>query len=182
MRKLALTLVPLFLAACSGEPTAPDPALPGLRSLPVPQSVSTAANAAFRDTYRIDLPFEWVLTPTDFPCLSETIHLFGSIQEHLVFVDSKGSIHLTVHQSTNNMTAIGLTTGDTYQFSGPLTFSASGSTSLGNELEFTFHNINHFVGPGRDSNIYLRTLVHVTRDATTGIPKVEVVKDDVLCH
>lgn len=177
MRKLALTLAPLFLLACSGEPTAP----PRISSLAVPQTVSMASNAAVRDTYRIDLPFEWVLTPSDFPCLSETIHLFGTIQEHLVFVDSKGSIHLTVHQSTNNMTAIGLTTGHTYQFSGPLTFSASGSTDLGNELEFTFHNINHFVGPGRDSNIYFRTLVHVTRDAT-GLPKVEVVKDDVLCH
>jgi hypothetical protein len=181
MRRLALTLVPLCLFACSGEPTAPDPTLLREGSLAVPQSVS-AANAAVRDTYRIDVPFEWVLTPTDFPCLSETIHLFGTIQEHLVFVDSKGSIHLTVHQSTNNMTAVGLTTGDTYQFSGPLTFSGSGSTSLGNELQFTFHNINHFVGPGRDSNIYFRTLVHVTRDATTGIPKVEVIKDDVLCH
>jgi hypothetical protein len=177
MRKLAPTLVPLLLFACSGESTAP----PTTRSLALPQSVSTASNAAVRDTYRIDLPFEWVLTPTDFPCLSETIHLFGTLQEHLVFVDSQGSIHLTVHQSTDNMTAIGLTTGDTYQFSGPLTFSASGSTSLGNELEFTFHNVNHFVGPGRDSNIFFRTLVHVTRDPT-GIPKVEVVKDDVLCH
>jgi hypothetical protein len=177
MRRLALTLVPLILLACSGESTAP----PTIRSLALPQSVSTASNAAVRDTYRIDLPFEWVLTPTDFPCLSETIHLFGTLQEHLVFVDSQGSIHLTVHQSTDNMTAIGLTTGDTYQFSGPLTFSASGSTSVGNELEFTFHNINHFVGPGPDSNIFFRTLVHVTRDPT-GIPKVEVVKDDVLCH
>ena len=53
---------------------------------------------------------------------------FGG-DEHVNFVDSKGSIHFTLHQTTKNTTAVGVTTGDRYAFSGPLTFSASGSTS-----------------------------------------------------
>ena len=179
MRKLAITIVPLFLFACSSEPTAPDPALSRVTS---PTVASTAANGAFRDTYRTDVPINWLLTPGEFPCLTEPIQVSGSFEEHLNFIESRGGIHLTVHQSTNNVTAIGVTTGDTYAFSGPLTFTASGSTALGQALEFTFHNINHLVGPGADSNIFFRTLVHVTRDATTGEPKVEVFKDEVLCH
>ena len=181
MRKLAITLVPLFFVACAGEPTAPDPTQLRVTSLTDAQSVSTAANGAVRDTYRIDVPIDWLLTPSRYPCLTEAIQVSGSFEEHLVFVDSRGSIHLTVHQSTNNVTAVGVTTGDTYQFSGPLTFTASGTTAIGQPLEFTFHNINHIVGSGANSNIYFRTLVHVTRDAT-GTVKTEVIKDDVLCH
>jgi hypothetical protein len=179
MRRLAMTLVPLFLVACTSEPTAPDAALSRVTS---PTVASMAANGAFRDTYRKDVPIDWLLTPSDFPCLTEPIQVSGSFEEHLNFIESQGGIHLTVHQSTNDVTAIGVTTGDRYAVSGPLTFTASGSTAQGQALEFTFHNINHFVGPGADSNIYFRTLVHVTRDATTGEPKVEVVKDEVLCH
>ena len=180
MRKLAITLVPLFLAACTGEPTSPDPTQ--LKVLSPPQTVSAASNAAFRDTYRIEFPVSWLLTPSEFPCLRESIQLDMTVEEYLNFVDSKGSIHLTLHQTTKNATAVGLTTGDRYAFSGPLTFTASGSTSQNDPLELTFHNINHFVGPGRDSNIYLRTLIHLTRDATTGEPTVEIFKDEVLCH
>jgi hypothetical protein len=179
MRKLAMTLVPLFLVACTSEPTAPDPELSRLTS---PTIASMAANGAFRDTYRIDVPINWLLTPSEFPCLTEPIQVSGSFEEHLNFIESQGGIHLTVHQSTNNVTAIGVTTGDRYAFSGPLTFTASGSTPIGQPLESTFHNINHIVGPGADSNFFFRTLVHVTRDATTGESKVEVLKDDVLCH
>jgi hypothetical protein len=182
MRRLALPLVPLFLLACTGESTAPDPTqLLGVSSRAAPQSVSRAAKGAYRETYRIDVPIDWLLTPAEFPCLSEPILVSGSFEEHLVFIESQGGIHLTVHQSTNNVTAVGQTTGATYAFSGPLTFTASGSTPLGTPLENTFHNINHIVGPGGLSNIYFRTLIHVTRDAT-GEPKVVVFRDDVLCH
>lgn len=180
MRKLAITLVPLFLAACTGEPTAPDPTQ--LKVMSPPQTMSAASNAAYRETFRNDFDISWLLTPAEFPCLSEAIQLDGTIEEFANFVDSKGSIHFTYHQTTKNMTVVGVTTGDRYAFSGPLTFSASGSTSQNEPLEQTYHNINHFVGPGADTNIYLRTLIHLTRDATTGEVKVEIFKDEVLCH
>jgi hypothetical protein len=142
-----------------------------------------AAAQADRSTYRIDVPLDWYLTPTEFPCLTETIHVTGTYQEFAQFVVSpNGQAHFTLHQTTNNLIAIGLTTGDTYQFSGPLTQSVSGSVNQPYVVEFTFHNINHFVGPGPDANIYLRTLTHVTFNPTTGVPKVEIAKDEVLCH
>jgi hypothetical protein len=173
MRKLAMNLALLTLAACAGEPSAPTSDA---------GSVLAAESGAYRETYRVDVPIDYVVSPSDYPCLSEPIHVFGSYEEHLVFVDSPGSIHLTVHQSTDNVSAVGLTTGDTYQVSGPLTYTASGQNADGVVVEFTFHNINHFVGPGRDSNIYFRTLVHVTRDPATGAPKVVVFMADVLCN
>ena len=79
MRTLALTLVPLLILACGQEPAAPDAALPGPRF---------AAQGAERFTYRVDIPTDWELTPTAFPCLTETIHVTGSFQEHLVAIVS----------------------------------------------------------------------------------------------
>lgn len=179
MQKLAISAALLLIVACTEEPNAPESPRPGNRSVPDGQQV-LAATGAQRDTYRRDIPFDWLLTPGEFPCLTEPIHAFGIIEEHLVFVDSPGSIHLTVHQSTR-IEAVGVVTGDAYQFSGPLTYTASGSTAVGGPHEWTFHNINHLVGPGADSNIFFRTLVHVTRDETGAIT-VAVVRDEVLCH
>lgn len=182
MAKITITLIPLLFVACGGEPTAPDPTSLRTTSLAATQSVSATANGAERDTYRIDLPLNWLLTPSEFPCLTESIQLSGTLQEHLVFIDGPSRLHLTIHQTTDNLTAVGLTTGDRYAFSGPLTFTANGPTDQGDVQTLTFHNINHFVGPGRDANIYFRTLFHVTRDRRTNEVKVEFFRDDVLCH
>ena len=97
------------------------------------------------------------------------------------FVDSQGSVHLTVHQSTQDVTVIGLTSGAEYRYNGPLTFTANGTTDQGDALEFTFVNKNHYVGPGGLSNIYFRTRFHAVLDRTTGEVKVDVGKDEVLC-
>ena len=176
MRRLALTLIPMFLVACNGETTAPNLARPSL-----PSSVSQSASAAqvFQNTFEV--PIDWLLSPTDFSCLKEPIHLTGSFTEHDVFLISDGSVHLTAHQTTDNVTAVGVTSGDRYAFSGPLTFTATAPTFGGELREFTFHNINHIVGPGQDSDIFFRTLVHITFDPTTGAIKTLVFKDAVLC-
>jgi hypothetical protein len=136
-----------------------------------------------KSTYRIDVPVDFYLTPTQFPCLSETIHVFGTFQEHFLLVTtSTGLGHLTIHQTTDNITAVGLSTGTQYQDSGPRTQTATGFPETGFAFEFTVHNINHFVGPGQNDKIYLRTLLHATLDPTTGQSKVEISKDEVLCH
>ena len=180
MRRLSLMLVPLLLVACSGDHSATGP-----NSMTTPSAAAFAASASngvFRNTYRVDLPFEWTLSPSEFPCLTESIQLSGTLQEHLMFVAGDNAIHLTVHQTTDNVTVVGLSTGDRYAFSGPLTFSASGSTSDNQSaLVFTFHNLNHFVGPGPDANIMFRTLEHITFDRSTGAVKVRIFRDDVLC-
>lgn len=179
MRRVAITLVPLFLAACAGEPTAPDPALVSLTSH---ANAPSAANGADVSTFRFDIPFDDILYPSDFPCLTEPIHEFGTVVEFVNSVVSQGSRHITIHQQTGTTTVIGLTTGDTYRYEGPLTLTASGYNADGGPLEFTIHNINHYVGPGADGDIYFRTLQHITWDATTGVPKVVVDKNEVLCH
>jgi hypothetical protein len=145
-------------------------------------AASSAAQVQ-KSTYRIDVPIELYLTPTQFPCLSETIHVFGTYQEHMLLViTSTGLGHLTIHQTADNITAVGLTTGTKYQDSGPLTVTVTGYPATGTTFEFTVHNINHFVGPGQTDNIYLRTLFHATLDPTTGVAKVDISKDEVLCR
>jgi hypothetical protein len=49
-------------------------------------------------------------------------------------------------------------------------------------FEWTFHNINHFVGPGPLQNVYFRTLTHGKYNWETGQLEVKFIKDDVLCH
>lgn len=132
-------------------------------------------------------PADWYYTPTDYPCLVETIHVTGSFEERLhVLFNPGGGYSWQVKQTTKDMTAVGLTTGETYQYNGPLTYVENGSTDAPwvnwYPVEFTFHNINHFEGPGQLPNIYFRTLTHVTFDRATGEAKVEVVKGDVLCR
>ena len=100
----------------------------------------------------------------------------------LLVITSTGLGHLTIHQTADNITAVGLTTGTKYQDSGPLTVTVTGYPATGTDFEFTVHNINHFVGPGQTDNIYLRTLFHATLDPTTGVAKVDISKDEVLCH
>lgn len=177
MRKLALTLVPLFLAACNRDLTAPNST-----QLSVPSAVAQSASSGaqvFQATFEI--PIDWLLTPAEFPCLKEPIHVTGSVTEHDVFVVGGSSSHFTAHQSTQNVTAVGVTSGDRYAFSGPLTFSATAPTDGVSLRELTFHNINHIVGPGKDSDIFFRTLEHITFDPATGEIKTRIFKDAVLC-
>lgn len=174
---VALIGTVFLLTGCTDSPISPSTKPSG------DAQISTAAQGAERFTYRIDVPFDWELTPAQYPCLTEAIHLSGTYQEHLIFVENPSSgFHFTVHQTTNNITVVGLTTGDTYRFSGPLTQTNNGSTDQVSDVEFTIHNINHFVGPGQDSDIFFRTLIHFTFDPATGAVKAEVFKDEVLCH
>ena len=174
MRKLALTLVPLLLLGCGREPFASH-----TNATP---SFATSGGAEI-SAYRVDLPLDLVFSPTDFPCMTEPIHLYGTFEEHAVLVaDGSGGLHLTLHQTTNDLTAIGLTSGVEYRFSGPLSIDWTSPSLAPDVVEFTLHNINHFVGPAGVQDVYFHTLFHVTLDRATGATKVEVVKDDVRCH
>ena len=177
MRRLALTLIPLLLVACHDEPTAPN-----LARLSVPSTVSRSASAGaqvFQSSF--DVPIDWLLTPADYPCLKEPIQVSGTFLEHDVLVVGSTEVQLTQHQSTNNVTATGVISGDKYAFSGPLTFTGTAPTDGVSVRELTFHNINHIVGPGKDSDIFFRTLYHITLDPATGEIRTEILKEDVLC-
>jgi len=135
---------------------------------------------------RGESPWEWYLTPTEYPCLAETIHLAGTLEWrlHMTFNPTSGGYSWQYKETTRGLTAVGMDTGETYQYNGPYTYTDNGSTDTPwgmYAFEITIHNINHFVGPGDLPNIYFRTLVHVTVDRVTYETKVLVVKEDVLC-
>ncbi len=175
MRRLAFTVVPLLLLACDQQPAAPDSA--------VPAAPSFAGHGAVIETYRLDLPVDGEYSPIDFPCLTEPIHVTGSYEEHLVLVtDPTGGLHLSVHQTTKDVTAVGVTTGVQYRYSGPLQQNMYLPPDGVDVVSFTFHNINHFVGPAGLPDLYLRTLFHFTVDPDTGIWKAAIWNDEVLCH
>jgi hypothetical protein len=177
MRRIALIFIPLFLVACNGETTAPN-----LARLSVPPTVSRSASAGaqvFQDTFEV--PVDFLYTPADYPCLKEPIHVSGSFLEHDVLVVSGSELHLTLHQSTNTVTATGVISGDKYAFSGPFTLSGTAPTDGVSVRELTLHNINHVVGPGKDSDIFFRTFYHITLNPTTGEIRTEISKDDVRC-
>src|SRR5258706_10307026 len=68
-----------------------------------------------RFKYTIDVPVDQYWTPSESPCLTETIHVVGSYKEYFnSLVNPSSGIHWTLHQTTDNLTAVGLTTGDTY--------------------------------------------------------------------
>jgi hypothetical protein len=93
----------------------------------------------------------------------------------------KGGFHLQI-QERRNVTAVGLTTGDTYDIHGPaVTLVYDFDTDPNNGLrEIFFHNILQIVGPGRDGSMLLRELFHVVFNAN-GAQIVEVAKQDVVC-
>lgn len=177
MRRLALTLTPLFLVACNGETTAPNLARPSVPST-VSQNASSGAQV-FQNTFEV--PVDWLLTPTDYPCLKEPIHVTGAFLEHDVLVVGSTELQLTQHQSNNTVTATGVTSGDKYAFSGPFTFTGTVPRDADAVRELTVRNINHIVGPGKDSDIFFRTLYHITLNPTTGEIKTEISKADVRC-
>ena len=81
------------------------------------------------------------------------------------------------------MTAVGLTTGDTYDIHGPAVplvydFDSDPTNGL---REIFFHNNLHIVGPGRDGSMLLRELFHLVFSAK-GAQIVEVAKQDVVCQ
>lgn len=128
----------------------------------------------------------WVLTPTEYPCLVEPIRVTGTYVERLhIVTNPRGGYSYQTQQITNNLAAVGLDTGKAYQFSGPFSYEEKGwiDGEDGQLLELTYHNIGHFVGPGDLPDFYIRQLWHLTVDRATGeVVKVEVLKDDALCH
>jgi hypothetical protein len=129
---------------------------------------------------------DWYLTPADFPCLAETIHLTGALEENLHIVINPAGGYSWQYKQTGalkGLTAVGLTTGAEYKFRGPYLWIENGSTDepwvTWYPLEWTHHELDHFIGP---QNFYLRILWHVTFDRETGDLKVEVLKEDAICR
>jgi len=68
------------------------------------------------------IPIDWYLTPAEFPCLTETIHLTGTIEENLhVVINPAGGYSWQFKQTgaMKGLTAVGEDTGAEYLFRGP---------------------------------------------------------------
>jgi hypothetical protein len=129
------------------------------------------------------VPLDGVFQAADFPCLTEDVHVFGTIETQTqAIVDGNGGLHLRMHEVAN-LSAVGLSTGDRYHTQGPLSFLVHDfDTDPNNGLrEVLFHNIIQLVGPGQDGKMLLGTLFHVVVNGN-GVQTVEKLKTEVLCH
>lgn len=99
---------------------------PSTRGLRVPSVLVLALPGRLRpnrSSSRTDYPVDDCLTPTDNPCLVETIHATGTFEERLpVVINPGGGYSWQVKPTTKNMVAVGLTTVETYQYNGPLSY------------------------------------------------------------
>lgn len=122
--------------------------------------------------------------PLYLPCLGEDVHITGTVLETIhTTIDDQGGFHLKVSQSTR-LIGEGLTTGDTYQVSGPLSFVVYDidANPDNGARAVTFHNVvAHIVGPGGDAKALLLVLFRFTTNAN-GVTTVEIDDFDVRCH
>jgi hypothetical protein len=135
---------------------------------------------------KTDYYSEWLFSPADYPCLTEPLLVTGWFHEHFHWViRENGTYHWQVIQTTTGMTAVGMDSGATYHYNGPLSYTENGEGDgwvVYYPFEFTFHNINHFVGPGGLQDVYFRTTVHGSYNWDTGQIEYKFIKEDVLCH
>lgn len=146
-----------------------------------PPVAAQAEQVRTSTTYEID----WYLTPAEYPCLAETIHLTGTIDYKLHIIINPSGGYSYQYKETGaykGLAAVGLISGAEYKFRGPLTWMENGWTDepwvTWYPLEFTFHVLNFFIGP---QNFTLSTVRHVTFDRETGELKVEILKEKVYC-
>ena len=171
---VALIGTVFLLTGCTDSPVSPSTKPSG------DAQISTAAQGAERFTYRIDVPFDWVLTPEEYPCLTEAIQLSGTYQEHLIIVENPSSrFHFTVHQTTNNITVVGHDDGRQVSLQWP-----ADANEQRLHLRPGIHAPQHqpFRRTWSAFRIFFRTLIHFPFDPATGAVKAEVFKDEVLCH
>jgi len=113
-------------------------------------------------------------------CLIEDVHIFGTLPTQAqTIIDAKGGLHLKFQQIAD-LSAVGLSTGDTYHTQGPLVFVEYDFDGTAPREAF-FHNIVQLIGPGQDGNLNVHVLLHVVFNAN-GVQTVTVDKEDVRCH
>ena len=144
------------------------------------------ASGIENQTTKDDYCEDYTLSPVDYPCLTESIHVTGCYTERVHLVgNGSGGVEIQIQQSNSKtvpMVAVGMTTGTIYRHSGPLSWTWNYTGTSPNYVSQTLHSILHFVGPGGLGDLYLRYVGHITRDPTTGDVVVMFEFDDVLCH
>src|SRR5215213_5580659 len=126
-------------------------------------SVGTARAAASVVTRNVDMDINLA---TFVPCAAggegEVVFLSGT--EHAVFVtvvDSSGTFHTQAHFQPQGISGEGLTTGDSYQWTGATQASFNGQVGYEN----TFINNYRIIGPGPGINLMIQQTFHATIQA-----------------
>ena len=104
-----------------------------------------------------------IIVPASDSCSGEDGHIFGPLEGIAqTTTDVFGGIHSIIH-FTPHVTAIGLTSGDTYRAVGP----ANIVTNIGapNETVFGLVDIIRLTSPGSADNLTLTHTVHITVNA-----------------
>jgi len=131
---------------------------------------------------RFDIPLDDVFQaadPANGGCLSEDVHVFGTLPtQSQTITDGKGGLHLRFHQIAE-LSAVGLSTGDTYHTQGPLVFVEYDFDGTA-PREVFFHNIVQLIGPGQDGNLNVHVLFDIVFDAN-GVQTVSIDKVEVQC-
>jgi len=148
-------------------------------------SASSASSVPWRA--RVDVPIDDYLTPAEYPCLVETIHVTGTLESRFqCIINPVNGFSVQEWYLYRGMTATGLTTGTDYSYRGAAHWTSTGTTDepwiTFYPREWTFTNTVHLIGPGDDPNIYYRKHFHFTVDPETGEVKVEVFREDVVCR
>jgi hypothetical protein len=131
---------------------------------------------------KFDFPYENTFYAADVGCLTEDVHVYGVLPMLFRTVtDGKGNLHFQFHDHAD-LTAEGMSTGDTYHTQGPAVvveyyFKSDPSTPS----RQIYHDLIHLVGPGRDGYISFRTLLHVVFNAN-GVQTVDISRSEILCH
>jgi hypothetical protein len=132
---------------------------------------------------KFDVPLDDVFHAADPAvggCLIEDVHVFGTLPTQAqTIIDTKGGLHLKFQQIAN-LSAVGLSTGDTYHTQGPLVFVEYDFDGTAPREAF-FHNIVQLIGPGQDGNLNVHVLLHVVFNAN-GVQTVTIDREEVRCH
>lgn len=138
---------------------------------------------AQRIKQKFNAPIDVTFGPADFSCLTEDVHIFGTNPTRTQFItDARGGVHLQM-QATKDVTAVGLSTGDSYKVTGPeVTVVYDFDSDPNNGLrEVFFHNLLHILGPGTDGSMLLRETFHAVF-SSNGVQVVDISKEDLLCR
>jgi hypothetical protein len=129
---------------------------------------------------KFDYPIDITFLATEIPCLTEDVHVVGTLRVHAyTVIDAKGGLHIKI-QSVADLTAVGLRTGDRYSTQGPevsVEYDFDGTAPR----KIFHHNIVQLVGPGQDGNAMLRELYHFVFNAN-GVQTLDLEKTEVMCH
>jgi hypothetical protein len=144
-----------------------------------PVKAVSQATATTDNTYEA---FSLVLTPTDFPCVSEDVILDGTLHlvEHTTF-NASGGRNVKILFNAPAFTAVGDPSGTIYRITGPTHLSVIDDDPATPPRVRSLLDVIHVIGPGDADDMLVWTLFSVTRDAS-GELRAFVDIERIECH